>query len=149
MALRTQIEIEAPIDRVWGVMSDLPNWGNFNSFLKVDPLPPGPLKPGQPLDVSFQPPGAKSATKMKPQVVAFEPGSKELRWRGKLFNTDWFFVGEHFFQLKEVGPAKTLLLHGEDFKGCLVPLLGGLLKDTEKGFADFNQGLKRAAEGKK
>ncbi len=38
---------------------------------------------------------------------------------------------------------------GEDFKGCLVPLLGGLLKDTEKGFVDFNQGLKRAAEGKK
>ena len=38
------------------------------AVVQVDPLPEGPLKPGQSLDVSFQPPGAKSATKMQPKV---------------------------------------------------------------------------------
>ncbi len=54
------------------------------------------------------------------------------------------------YQLRGVkGFFCVLTAAGEDFKGCLVPLLGGLLKDTEKGFVDFNQGLKRAAEAKK
>ncbi|KXZ43920.1 hypothetical protein GPECTOR_77g18 [Gonium pectorale] len=144
MALRTQIEINAPVDRVWAVMSALPQWGTFNSFLKVVHAP-DKIAPGQTLKVAFQPPGSSQPTLMAPQVVDWQEG-RELRWRGKLWNTNLLFVGEHYFRLESVGPNKTVLHHGEDFKGCLVPLLGGLLKDTEKGFLDFNHGLKKAAE---
>ncbi|EFJ47369.1 hypothetical protein VOLCADRAFT_117866 [Volvox carteri f. nagariensis] len=144
MALRTQVEINAPAERVWEIMGNLREWSSFNSFLKIENAPDTPA-PGQSLRVSFQPPGHAKPTVMAPQVVAYKPGT-ELRWRGKLFGSDLFFVGEHFFTLQPVGTDRTLLLHGEDFKGCLVPLLGSVLADTKKGFVEFNEGLKRAAE---
>ncbi|GIL74412.1 hypothetical protein Vretimale_2054 [Volvox reticuliferus] len=144
MALRTQIEINAPAERVWSLMGNLREWGSFNSFLKVEDVP-DTLEPGKPLRVHFQPPGHSKPTLMTPQVVNYVPGT-ELRWRGKLMGSNLFFVGEHFFTLQPMGPEKTLLLHGEDFKGCLVPLLGSLLADARKGFEEFNQGLKNAVE---
>ncbi|PNH06665.1 hypothetical protein TSOC_006934 [Tetrabaena socialis] len=143
MALRTQLEINASQERVWSVLQDYRKWQEWNSFLKINHAA-GTLSPGEALQVTFQPPG-RAATTMGPQVIDFQVGS-EFKWRGKLWGTSLFFVGEHYFKLQSLGQGKTLLLHGEDFKGCLVPLLGSMLKDTEKGFQDFNNGLKQAAE---
>ncbi|KAG2498653.1 hypothetical protein HYH03_003399 [Edaphochlamys debaryana] len=145
MSLRTQIEINAPSERVWEVLSNYPGWSAWNSFLNMDQQPAGKLEPGQALAVAFQPPGQSKPTKMKPQVLRYTDGS-ELAWRGRLLGTDLLFVGEHFFRLEAQGPKKTVLHHGEDFRGLLVPLVGGMLKNTEKGFLAFNEGLKKAAE---
>jgi hypothetical protein len=60
-----------------------------------------------------------------PQVVKYNPGT-ELRWRGKLWGTNLFFVGEHYFTLKPLGPNKTLLLHGEARRGGVNPHLAAL-----------------------
>ncbi|GFR45155.1 hypothetical protein Agub_g6538 [Astrephomene gubernaculifera] len=147
MALRTQIEINAPVERVWAVMGNLTKWNTFNTFLDIQQVP-DKLAPGQPLKVALKPPSASRATVMTPQVVSYQEGS-ELRWRGKLLGINLLFVGEHFFRLRQLGPDRTLLEHGEDFRGCLVPLLGGVLRDTEKGFQEFNTGLKRAVEGQR
>ncbi|GLC52132.1 hypothetical protein PLESTB_000586400 [Pleodorina starrii] len=126
-------------------MGNLNQWNSFNSFLTVEDAPET-LAPGQALRVSLQPPGHPRPTLVSPQVVDYAPG-RELRWRGRLWNTDLFFVGEHFFKLQPIGPDKTLLVHGEDFKGCLVPLMGSVLSDARKGFVEFNDGLKKAVEG--
>lgn len=37
-------------------------------------------------------------------------------------------------------------MHGEQFSGLLLPLLGGLLADTVKGFDSMNEALKKAVE---
>jgi hypothetical protein len=42
--------------------------------------------------------------------------------------------------------GETLLKHGENFRGVLVPLLGGLLKATEQNFQAMNLALKARAE---
>ena len=55
------------------------------------------------------------------------------------------FDGEHAFML-EPRPGGCRLRHEETFRGLLVPLFGGVLADTERGFAAFNAALKRRAE---
>lgn len=40
---------------------------------------------------------------------------KELHWLGKLNNSSWFFVGEHYFILREKH-GHTRLIHGENFQ---------------------------------
>lgn len=143
MGLRTETTINAPSDAVWEVLTDYQKWPAWNSFLAVDHAK-GPLTVGETINASFQPPGHK-ATKMNPKIVEYSHGSR-FSWRGRVLNNDFLFVGEHYFEVKPLGAKQTQLLHGEDFKGLLVPLLGGLLRDTEKGFHAFNEGLKRAAE---
>ena len=50
--------------------------------------------------------------------------------------------------MEPLAGGRTKLMHGEDFSGLLVPLLGGTLKATEVGFAQLNEALKTRAEGK-
>ncbi len=46
------------------------------------------------------------------QVLAYEQ-NKKLRWRGKLWGSNLFFVGEHYFEMQPMGSDKTKLIHGE------------------------------------
>jgi hypothetical protein len=76
--------------------------------------------------------------------AAVAPG-KELRWRGSL-PIPGLFVGEHYFVLEPSAAGKTHLIHGENFKGLLVPMVGGMLKATEVGFSEMNSALKKRVE---
>jgi len=42
----------------------------------------------------------------------------------------------------------VLFIQKEKFSGILAPLLGGMLKNTEKGFKMMNEALKKEAEKK-
>jgi hypothetical protein len=79
-----------------------------------------------------------------PTVLAARPG-KELRWRGRLL-LPGIFDGEHCFELEERG-GTCVFRQLERFSGLLVPLLGGALDATERGFAAMNIALKRRVEG--
>lgn len=70
---------------------------------------------------------------------------KELRWRGSL-PIPGLFVGEHYFVLEPTAEGGTRLVHGENFTGLLVPLVGGMLADTEEGFKLMNTALKERCE---
>ncbi len=50
-------------------------------------------------------------------------------------------AGEHVFKLEPTPEGHTHLEHSERFKGCLVPLLGGMLAKTEVEFNKTNQQL--------
>lgn len=83
---------------------------------------------------------------------AVKPG-EELRWRGSL-PIPGLFVGEHYFRVEPApgssgssgAQAGTRFVHGERFSGLLLPLVGGMLKDTEKGFVSMNEALKKTVE---
>jgi hypothetical protein len=143
MQLRTEIEILAAPSAVWAVLSDFPRYPEWNPFI---PQISGELSAGARLSVVVAPPGG-SELKFKPTLLVADAG-RELRWRGKLF-IGGLFDGEHFMQLIEVAPDRTRFLHGEDFSGILVKLLGRSLAQTARGFVFMNQALKRRVEEEK
>jgi len=140
-SLHTEIEIDAPADIVWKVLTDFHSYPDWNPFIRsFDVLP----EPGRQFSVTIQPTGKKPMT-FKPVCLALIPG-KEFRWLGHLFVTG-LFDGEHIFELKELDDNRTLLIQRENFRGLLVPLLWWQLNtSTRSGFEQMNLQLKNRAE---
>jgi hypothetical protein len=52
-------------------------------------------------------------------------------------------VGEHYFKLYQIQPGQVELIHGEIFRGGLVPILWPMIGEkTSLAFSDFNEELK-------
>ena len=80
----------------------------------------------------------------KPKILECIPNEK-LRWIGNLFIPK-IFDGEHSLTIKSIEPKKVLFIQKEKFTGILVPFLGGLFENTQKGFEMMNMALKSEAE---
>lgn len=133
--IATEIHIAAPPERVWQILTDLPAHAAWDPFLASLE---GELTVGARLRVRF-----RKGWTMRPRVTAVDPG-RRLEWLGSL-GVRGIFDGRHRFELvAEAGG--TRLHHGEEFGGILVPLVGGLLADTARGFEAFNLAIKERAE---
>jgi hypothetical protein len=138
----TEIEIAAPPERVWAILTDLPAFPSWNPFIRSIA---GRLIKGDRIDVLISPPGQK-AMRFRPVLLAVI-SSSELRWRGSL-GFRGLFDGEHSFQLRSLSANRTQLLQRERFSGLLVPLImrGEMLIATRRGFTAMNEALKSKAE---
>jgi len=138
--LHTEIEIDAPADRVWQVLADFGRFPEWNPFIV---RASGELRVGARLEVHIQPAGSGGMT-LRPLVLE-ATANRELRWRGQLL-IPGLFTGEHAFVLEPLG-ARTRFVHREHFTGVLVPLLSRVLDGaTRRGFEAMNEALKKRAE---
>ena len=141
--LRSEISIDAPPERIWSILTDFDKFPEWNPFIRAAS---GQIEKDQRLRVTLHPSGGRIIN-MRPSVVAVEPNS-QLRWIGHL-GVPGLFDGQHIFELKPSGGAKTIFVQREEFGGVLLPLLTGMLRnETARGFTEMNQALKERAEGK-
>jgi len=138
--LEARIDIDAPVDRVWAVLRDTAAYAEWNPFIRTIE---GALQPGSRLTVRIEPPGGSGVT-FKPTVQAVEP-NQLVRWLGRLL-LPGVFDGEHSLRLEAINSDHTRFIQSERFGGLLVPLLGGLLARTHRGFEEMNQALKARVE---
>src|SRR6476619_1479216 len=138
--IETDIEINAPVSRVWALLTDFAPMPSWNPFIKSIS---GNLAQGARLAVHIVPPGS-SGMHFEPTVLSVRP-EHELRWLGHLL-VPGIFDGEHYFLLEPIGEKQTRLTHGEKFSGLLVGLLGSTLAPTSAGFKAMNTALKQQAE---
>jgi hypothetical protein len=139
--LYSEIEIQAPAERVWQLLTDFASFPNWNPFIRRIQ---GVAKEGQQLEVYIQPSGAKGMT-FRPTILTTVPNC-ELRWVGHLF-IPGLFDGEHSFVIERLNENRVQFIQRECFTGLLVPLLANQLdKDTKRGFEDMNRALKEQAE---
>lgn len=138
--LTSSIEIDAPAERVWSVLIDLAVYPEWNPFIKEIK---GDLTPGSRLEVRIQPPEGRGMT-LKPTVLRFQE-DRELAWLGHLF-VRGVFDAEHRLLVERLEAGRSRLIQSETFRGLLVPLTGGVLKKTLRGFEEMNAALKSRAE---
>ena len=139
--ITTEIEINAPVETVWSVLTDFDKYPDWNPFIKSVE---GEVKEGMVFKVKLQQPDSKPML-FKPKCIKLEK-NKEFRWLGHLFFTG-LFDGEHIFKLESLNTNKTKFIQSEQFKGILVPLLWKQLDTkTRKGFELMNEKLKELAE---
>ena len=140
--LVTEIDIEAPADRVWQILTDFASYPSWNPFVrKIE----GPVQEGAQLEVALQPPGRGPST-FRPKIVKVVPG-RELRWLGHL-GVSGLFDGEHRFQIEPLDGSRVRFVHAERFDGLLAsPLLRSIGESTRQGFQAMNEALKSRAEG--
>jgi hypothetical protein len=138
-SIETSIAIAAPRLRVWSVLMDFPSYPDWNPFIRSIK---GKPQAGETLEVVIQPPGLNAQT-FRPRVIAADI-ERGFKWRGSL-PIPGLFAGEHGFELSDEGGG-TRFVHSERFSGLFVPLLGGVLEATERGFRAMNEKLRDRAE---
>lgn len=135
----TSIDIDAPPEAVWAVLSDWPAYPDWNPF--VVSLT-GDAVVGGRLETRLQPVGGRAMT-FKPQVTVLEP-NRHLAWFGRL-GLPRIFDGEHHFVLEEI-EGGTRFVQYEELRGIAVPLLRRSLAKTVAGFRKMNEALKERVE---
>ena len=140
LTLRTEIDITAPAERVWDVLTDFAAYPRWNPFIRqID----GVLAPRARLRVQIRPPGGRVMT-FRPIVLRVEDG-RHFSWRGRTF-VPGLFDGEHAFDV-EPAAGRVRFVHAEVFRGLLVPLLARTLRTrTRQGFEAMNVALKARVE---
>ena len=139
--LRTEIDINAPAERVWRHLTDFAAFPEWNPFI---PRIRGELRAGSRLEVLLQASGTKGMT-FRPTVKKVEP-NRELRWLGHLA-IPGLFDGEHIFEITPTGNDRVRFVQREEFHGLLVPLLRRSVdRDTRRGFEEMNRALRARAE---
>jgi hypothetical protein len=127
--LRTEIEINAPPERVWQLLTDFANYPQWNPFIR---RASGEIRKGAQLQVHLRPSGAKGMT-FRPKVLKAEP-NRELRWLGH-FLIPGLFDGEHIFTIEPLEARRVRFVQREIFTGI-----------TRRGFEEMNLALKLRAE---
>jgi len=116
---------------------DHPRWNPFIQSIE------GEKVPGRNITVFIKPPGSKGMV-FRPVILKFNP-IREFRWKGKL-GIPGIFDGKHYFILEPIDKSQTRFIHGEQFSGILVSLMGKALAMTRDGFTLMNEALKRESE---
>jgi hypothetical protein len=139
--IHTEIEIHAPAERVWRVLTDFAAYPQWNPFIRrVE----GEIKVGARLQVFVQPSGGKGMT-FRPTVLTANP-NREFRWLGHLW-VPGLFDGEHSFTVEPLGDGLVRFIQSERFGGLLLPLLTKMLdRDIRPGFEEMNRALKLRSE---
>lgn len=137
--IETSIDILAPSERVWDILTDFSAYPAWNPFI-VSVY--GEAKTGTALEVHIRPPGHRAAM-FRPTILVAEP-ERELRWIGRLL-VPGTLEGEHFFRLEDRS-GTVHFVHGEVFRGLLVSVFQRRLNATLAGFEAMNAALKARAE---
>lgn len=137
MELYTEIEIDAPADRVWEALTrfdDMPDWNPYIRAIE------GPLAVGSVLRVCARPSGSLSST-FNPTITKVEH-PRELRWIGRVMRPG-ILDGEHVFTVLPVSATRTRFVHREEFTGLFVWLHRLIrLSAARRGFTEMNRALK-------
>jgi hypothetical protein len=139
--IRSAIEIRAPIETVWSVLTDFPAYPEWNPHIR---RVLGTVAQGARVTIYTHPPGGRTIV-MRPTVTTWAP-PHELRWRAK-FLGGRLFAGEHGFVLEETATDRVRFVQDETFSGLLVPIYSRLrLPRTRRGFDHVNEALRDRAE---
>ena len=138
--IESRIDIDAPPEKVWGILMDFGAYPDWNPFIKRIK---GDQALGGKLEAYLDPPEGRGMT-FKPTIVVFEDG-RELTWLGRLL-VPGIFDGRHTLRVEPRDGGSTFV-HSEGFTGLLAGLMMRLIGDsTEQGFLAMNQALKARAE---
>ena len=138
--LRSEVEINASLSHVYGVLTDFRDYEAWNPFLTAVS---GALVVGQKLSVEMSLPEGKTYL-LEPRLTHVVENA-ELRWRGR-FGFAALLEAEHFFLLSERESGTTRVVQGQNFSGFLLRFAGHELTLAARGSVYMNQALKKRAE---
>ena len=135
-SLHASIDIDAPPERVWAVVTDFPRYPEWNPFIvKAAGVP----RVGERLDVTIRAAGMKPVS-FRPHVLDLDPG-RLIRWKGVLW-VPGLFDGRHELSVEPLPDGRSRFTTHEDVTGILVPVLGKVMRASQQGFEQMAAALK-------
>lgn len=135
-----RIRIEAPVDFVWDVLTDVERYGEWNPFT---PQALTDFEIGSPAHLLVR--MGKAKMRITETVCAFEP-PRLIAWR-KTFGARWLLLAVREQHLQPASETTCLYHNTDRLTGMLAPLVllcfGGYMR---RGFTDVGEGLRRYSE---
>jgi hypothetical protein len=133
------IQIGAPPEAVWAVLTDLDRYQDWNPLFREAS---GQVAVGNRIKLRSVHPANGRMMTVQPKITVADPGA-ELRWVASL---PGIMSGEHRFKLT---PAEggTRLEQSETFRGLLTIFTGKTFTRAGASFQGLNEALKQRAEG--
>ena len=140
--VRAEVEIDAPIERVWKILTDLERYAEWNPFT---PEITSNLEIGAPVEMRVRLVGKFLITRV------------EFLTRNAQYTLGWelhmgggvLLHAERVQTLTPVDRGRTRYISEDTFTGWLRPLVLALFgRAMERGFTDCGLGLKKEAESK-
>ena len=140
MKIEHEIEISAPVERVWGLTMDVEAWPSFTpTMTEVERLDEGELAVGSRarIDQPGQSPRVWTVTELEPE--------RRFAWSTRALGVS--MIATHDLIRTENGTRNLIAVH---LPGLLGGVLGTLLRrPLRKALAAENEGFKKAAEGRR
>lgn len=141
--IKTEIIINASIEKVWCVFTDFDSYKIWNPFMQDIQ---GKLEIGNTLCITIHPPGKKKMS-FKPTIISVID-QQEFSWIGRLL-LPGIFDGKHRFELKKLSDKEVKFVQSEQFSGLLSkPIFKMIHESTKLGFEQMNAALKKYCEAK-
>ena len=136
MQYAVSISINAPAEKIWGLLTDAANYPNWNSTVsKVE----GQIVQGEQIKVFAK----ISPDRAFPVSVSELTAPQKMVWSGGM--PLGLFKGIRTFTLTPKDGAIEMSMK-EDFGGLMLPLISMSMPDLRPAFEDFAADLKKAAE---
>ena len=136
-SFHTAILIDAPVSRVWSLLTDLPNWPRWNTTVdKVE----GSIGLGSRVTVYAK---ASPGRAFPLKVSELDPPNRMV-WRGGM--PLGLFSGTRTYVLTPQPNGPLQFQMTEEFTGLMAPLITRSIPDLQPSFEEFAKCLKKAAE---
>ena len=133
------IQIDAPPEAVWAVLTDLARYPEWNPLFREAS---GEVAVGSRITLRSVHPANGRLMTVRPKITVADPGV-ELTWTSSL---PGIISGEHRFTLTPAGGG-TRLEQSEAFHGLLAAFPLKTFTRAEASFQGLNEALKKRAEG--
>ncbi|MCA1814713.1 MAG: SRPBCC domain-containing protein [Halobacteriales archaeon] len=134
----TSVDIAAPPERVWQVLTDFPSYPQWNPQITAMK---GAMQVGKKFDEHVTS-ATRGAVVLKPTLLALD-APREIRWGADLVLG--LIKAEHTIRLEALG-GKTRVHNPERHWGPLVGVARKQLEAEEPGYHAMNQALKARCE---
>ena len=139
-SLHAAVDIDAPAERVWQVVSDFGRYSDWNPFIV---RAAGEPRVGERLDITIAAPDMKPVS-FRPRVLDYEQG-RLIRWKGK-FKLPGLFDGRHMLIVDPLDGGRSRFTTHEDVTGILLPFVGKVMTASQQGFELMARAVKERGE---
>jgi len=139
-SLHAAVEIDAPAERVWQVVSDFARYCDWNPFIVRSA---GEPRVGERLDITIAAPRMKPVS-FRPRVLDVERG-RLIRWKGE-FKLPGLFDGRHALIVDPLDGGRSRITTHEDVTGILLPFVSKVPAASQQGFDLMARAVKERAE---
>lgn len=133
----TRIDIQAPADKIWRILVDLPRWPQWNATVERTV---GNIERGAKVTVFVK----QSPGRAFPLRVTVFDVPRRMVWAGGL--PLGLFQGTRVYELTTAAADASVFSMRENYTGPLAALIARSIPDLQPAFDEFAQCLKRAAE---
>lgn len=132
--LKSSVEINDSINKVWDTFCNYEEWGKWNSFI---PSVKGDVKKGNVVEIRVVTPGLKAMV-FKPKIFNIIE-MKKVSWGGGFL---FLYNGIHDFLFERMDNYKTRFIQIEKFEGPMVFFMDKMIRKTALGYIKMNEDFK-------